>query len=106
MTGTVQPKSPFDDQDAETVAKSLHTAMKGIGTDEKRLIKELCSISNEQRQLVKARYITMYGKALDEHIKSETGGYLEKILVALLRPSYEYEALCIQDAVNVSAGMK
>jgi annexin A7/11 len=46
----------------EETAKSLHKAMRGLGTDEDRLIREIVSHSNAQRQLVKAKYLTLYGK--------------------------------------------
>ena len=46
----------------EQAAKDLKKAMKGIGTDEKRIIKVLCSHSNRDRQELKNNYLTMYGK--------------------------------------------
>lgn len=48
----------------EEAAKSLNKAMKGFGTDEKRLIKEIVSHTNGSRQIIKQKYITMYGKVL------------------------------------------
>jgi len=47
---------------AEEAAKSLRKAMQGLGTDEKRIIKELCSHTLAQRQAIKTEYLTMYGK--------------------------------------------
>ena len=49
-------------QQAEEAAKSLNKSMKGIGTDENRLIKEIVTHSNGARQLIKEKYLTMYGK--------------------------------------------
>jgi hypothetical protein len=46
----------------EEAAKSLNKAMKGIGTDESRLIKEIVSHTNGTRQLIKKQYITLFGK--------------------------------------------
>ena len=46
----------------EEAAKSLNKAMKGFGTDESLLIKEIVSHTNGTRQLIKKQYITMYGK--------------------------------------------
>jgi annexin A7/11 len=59
-------KSEFNAQIAEDVAKSFKTAMKGIGCDEKRIIKEIISLNNEQRQVVKEKYKSMYGHTLEE----------------------------------------
>lgn len=85
---------------AEEVAKSLHKAMKGIGTDEKMLIKNIVSHSNSQRQVIKKTFLTLYGKTLAEAIKSETSGDFRKSLLALLEPTDEYEARCVQEAIK------
>ena len=50
------------DQKVEEAAINLHKAMQGIGTDEKSLIKEIVSHNNAFRQLVKEKYMTLYGK--------------------------------------------
>ena len=50
------------DQQVEDAARSLHKAMAGIGTDEKRLIKEIVTHSNSFRQLIKEKYLNLYGK--------------------------------------------
>ncbi len=46
----------------EDIAKSFRKAMEGLGTDEKRIIKELCSYNLAQRQAIKVEYLKMYGK--------------------------------------------
>lgn len=46
----------------EEACKSLYKSMKGFGTDETRLIKEIVSRPNGVRQLIKRQYVTMYGK--------------------------------------------
>ena len=76
---TAYPKSDFNSQIAESIAKSFKTAMKGIGCDEKRIIKEILSLNNDQRQVVKHAYQTMYGHTLEEDLKSELKGHLEDI---------------------------
>lgn len=94
---TVIAKPSFD---AEATAKSFHTAFKGLGTDEKRVIKELVEHTNEQRQEIKQKYLTMYGKTLEEDLKSELGGELEHVAVALLMPAYEYDARNLRKAIK------
>lgn len=97
---SVTGKAGFSDMAAEEAAKSLKAAMKGVGTDEKRIIKDIIGHSNEQRQLIKQKYLTMYGKALEEDLKSELGGHFEEIVLALLKPHYEYEAENLHHAVH------
>jgi hypothetical protein len=46
----------------EETAKSFHKAMKGFGTDESRIIREIVANSNGQRQEIKKQYQVMYGK--------------------------------------------
>jgi len=53
---------------AEEAAKSLRKAMQGLGTDEKRIIKELCSHTLAQRQAIKTEYLTMYGKVCTQKL--------------------------------------
>ena len=72
----------FTIDQAETVAKSLNKSMKGFGnkkymplffimklkhfkgTDESRLIKEIVSHTSGQRQMIKDKYLAMYGKVI------------------------------------------
>ena len=53
----------------EQACKSLYKSMKGMGTDEGRLIKEIVDHSNGTRQLIKRQYLTMYGKVTLKSIK-------------------------------------
>ena len=85
---------------AEEACKSLNKSMKGIGTDENRLIKEIATHTNGQRQMIKEKYLTMYGKTLEEHIKSEIGGKFLTGVLALLEPTDEFEAKCLRDAIK------
>jgi hypothetical protein len=84
-------KSEFNAQIAEDVAKSFKTAMKGIGCDEKRIIKEILSLNNDQRQTVKHKYQTMYGHTLEEDLKHELKGHLEDIGEKLLKKQTKFD---------------
>ena len=76
--------------------------MQGIGTDEKRIIKEIIGHTNAQRQLIKERYKVMYGKTLEHDLKSELSGDFEDVVIALLEPTVEYEAHCLKKAISVN----
>lgn len=85
---------------AEEAAKSFRKAMKGLGTDEKRIIKEMCTHNLAQRQAIKTVYLTMFGKTLEEDLKSEISGHFLKGVLAMLIPTDEYEATCLREAMK------
>ena len=91
----------MSDNEAENIAKSFKEAMKGFGTDEKRIIKEITQLTNQQRQIVKEKYLAIYGHTLEEDLKSELKGDFEDIVIALLKPRYDYEAECVKKAIKV-----
>ena len=80
------------------------------GTDEDVLIKVLSSHDNEQRQEIRECFKTMYGKDLIDDLKSELGGNLEDVTVAIMEPRILYDAKCLRAAmkvrVKVGMGMK
>ena len=97
-----EPESDTEnDFNPEAIAKSLNKAVKGLGTDEKRIIKELTSHTNEQLQQVKEKYIAMYGKTLKEDLESDLSFNLKKVCVSLLEPKIEYEAHILNKAIHV-----
>ncbi|XP_023218157.1 annexin-B12-like [Centruroides sculpturatus] len=95
--GTIQPSDNFN---SERAAAKLRRAMKGIGTDERIVIDILTNHSNDQRQEIKAKYQSMYGRDLIEDLRAELGGHFEDVCTALLIPKYEYLAECLYRAVK------
>jgi hypothetical protein len=87
--------------DYEEAAKSFHQAMKGIGTDESRIIRELVANKNAKRQEIKKQYLLMYGNELKDDLKSELRGDFETAVLGLLEPIDEYEAAHLKDAIKV-----
>jgi len=94
---TVHPASPFD---ARADADRLHKAMKGLGTDEKGLMEVLCRRTAAQRVQIGQAYKSGYGKDLIAHIKSETSGNFERLLVALCQSSADFLASELHEAVK------
>lgn len=89
VQGTVKPHASFNSrEDAETLRK----AMKGIGTDEKSISHILATRSNAQRQQIKTDYTTLFGKHLEDELKSELSGNYEAAALALLRKPDEFLA--------------
>lgn len=97
LAPTVTPANPFSPADD---AKALRKAMKGFGTDEDTLIQILCHRTNDQIQLIKRDFKTSFGKDLVEDIKSETSGWFEHTLVALLTPRVEFYVQELQRAID------
>uniref|UniRef100_H3D686 Annexin n=1 Tax=Tetraodon nigroviridis TaxID=99883 RepID=H3D686_TETNG len=95
--GSVKPFVSFN---AKQDAELLHKAMKGIGTDEDAILMLLASRSNDQRQQIKAAYKKAYGKDLVSALKSELGGLLESLIVALMTPPIEYDASQLHKALK------
>ncbi|KAJ1565583.1 Annexin A6, partial [Nowakowskiella sp. JEL0078] len=69
---------------AEYDARCLKEAMKGTGTNEKTLIEILSGRVTSELDLIKRSYSVIFHNELEKEIKSETSGYFEKLLVAIL----------------------
>jgi len=84
---------------------ALNAAMKGMGTDEKQLIRVIVCATMKERELIRQAYQEMFDKDLIEHVESETSGDFKGMLVALLEscepedaPDYEGDADVIIDS--------
>ncbi|XP_040118115.1 annexin A13 [Oryx dammah] len=86
--------------DADRDAKKLNKACKGMGTDEAAIIEILSSRTSNERQQIKQKYKTLYGKDLEEVLKSELSGNFEKTALALLDRPDEYAARQLQKAMK------
>ncbi|KAJ1076309.1 hypothetical protein K5549_021146, partial [Capra hircus] len=86
--------------DADRDAKKLNKACKGMGTDEAAIIEILSSRTSSERQQIKQKYKTTYGKDLEEVLKSELSGNFEKAALALLDRPDEYAARQLQKAMK------
>ncbi|XP_066989336.1 annexin A3-like [Macrobrachium rosenbergii] len=65
-------------------AQALNTAIEGLGTDDKALIRILVSRSEIDLASIKREYKIIFNKSLEEDIKGDTSGYYEKMLLAIL----------------------
>jgi hypothetical protein len=74
--------------------------MKGLGTNEAAIIKVLVAHNNAQRQEIRAKYKTLYGKDLIAELKSELGGKLEDAVLALMTPPAQFLARELRHAMK------
>jgi annexin A7/11 len=81
-------------------AAALRKAMKGWGTDEKKLTEIMGNRSNAQLVAIKEAYNTELKRDLIKDIKSETSGHYEDVLVGLLTETAEYDATLVHKAVK------
>jgi annexin A7/11 len=74
--------------------------MKGIGTDEKLLVKIICNRSRQQLQLVEKAFEAKFHKNLKKEIKSETSGWFRKLLIYRFKTPYELKKRTLFKAVK------
>ncbi|XP_024995642.1 annexin D5-like [Cynara cardunculus var. scolymus] len=71
---------------AKYFAKVLRKAMKGLGTDDKTLIRVIVTRAEIDMQYIKVEYRNKYGKSLNDDVHSETSGHYRSFLLTLLGP--------------------
>ncbi len=71
--------------DAGVDADALRKAMKGFGTDENTLIRILSKPDPLQIALLRHSYSHRLGRNLEKDVASETSGYFEECLIAIIR---------------------
>lgn len=76
MLGLLYPMEEF-------LARELRAAMKGLGTDEDCLVEILCTRSNKDIRDIKECYAQVFGRDLENDIKSETSGDFRRILISM-----------------------
>jgi annexin A7/11 len=86
--------------DFRASADILRKAMKGFGTDEVALIRVLAPLDPLQVAAVRETYSKHIGRDLYRDVKSETGGYFEQGLLAIIEGPLMHDAQLLRDAVE------
>ncbi|PNX96621.1 annexin d5-like protein, partial [Trifolium pratense] len=71
---------------AKYFAKVLRKAMKGLGTDDTKLLRVIVTRSEIDLHYIKAEYLKKYKKTLNDAVHSETSGHYRAFLLSLLGP--------------------
>jgi len=85
--------------DLSTAAKELRKAMKGMGTDEAAIIKNIVPFNNSELQQLIDVYRKDIQRDLIPDLKSECGGNFLKVLLSLLTAWDTYDSHLIHDAI-------
>lgn len=64
-------------------ARRVNKAVKGLGTNDKLLIRTICSREGIDMKEVRESYKNLFGKEMVEDIKDDTSGLYQKVLIAL-----------------------
>lgn len=97
MTPSLKHNPNFN---ADQACKDLRAAMKGMGTNEKEVIRVLTSGDASQRSTLDEKYKQMYGKDLVAELKSELSGNFETAAIALLKTPVELDAWYLRRAMK------
>ncbi|KAH0552096.1 hypothetical protein KQX54_005506 [Cotesia glomerata] len=65
-------------------AKQLHKSMKGMGTDDRRLVRLVVTRVEIDMGEIKQAYLQEYGKSLEDAIADDCSGHYKKCLLALI----------------------
>ena len=81
-------------------AQALRKAMKGLGTDEKAIIKVIANRTNAQRLEIKEVYEKTFNRDLIKDLKSELSGNFEDAVLALFVPIIDYDVEQLHKAMK------
>ena len=70
------------------ILQILRKSMKGVGTDDSRLIRVIVTRTEIDMHYIKITYYKKYGKPLTHAVKSDTSGHYKDLLLNLLGSDY------------------
>jgi annexin A7/11 len=83
--------------------KEIYDACAGIGTEEEVLIEVLCTLSNNEINMIRNRYQEIYKKDLEDVLISETSGNFKRLLVSLLNANRDESGEVDEDKAREDA---
>ncbi|XP_073983378.1 annexin B9-like isoform X2 [Rhodnius prolixus] len=67
----------------EFLAKELHHAVSGLGTNEETIVEILCTSTNYDVKCITSAYQNLYGTSLESDLAGDTSGYFRRLLISL-----------------------
>ena len=86
--------------DMTPAANEVRAAMKGMGTDNKTLIRVLAKLDPLQIAGLRQAYTSRIKRDLEKDIKKETSGNYEEALLAIVRGPLLHDVHCIKKAIK------
>jgi annexin A7/11 len=86
--------------DANRDAEELRYAMKGLGTDDSKLINIVTKRHPHELQTIRNTYRTKFNRDLIPDIHAETSGDYREVLEALFQDSIHFDAYCLNRAMK------
>jgi len=86
--------------DPNHIAEELFLAMKGLGTDEKRITNTIAGLSSETIQQAKYAFQAKHGKDLMKELESETSGNYWKLIKGIMTDPVTYDAELLHQAMK------
>ena len=97
---SIEGAEEFNDEIAQKAAKILREAMKGFGTNEKKIINVTNAYNREQRMIISEAFTKEYKRDLIKDLKSELSGKFEKLCLGFWSPAGRYDAEQVYEAVD------
>eukprot|EP00486_Rosalina_sp_Unknown_P001226 CAMPEP_0201565286 /NCGR_PEP_ID=MMETSP0190_2-20130828/4293_1 /ASSEMBLY_ACC=CAM_ASM_000263 /TAXON_ID=37353 /ORGANISM="Rosalina sp." /LENGTH=312 /DNA_ID=CAMNT_0047982605 /DNA_START=34 /DNA_END=969 /DNA_ORIENTATION=+ len=97
---SIEGAAEFDEDVAKKAAKILREAMKGFGTNEKKIINVTNAYNRAQRMIIIDTYTKEIKRDLIKDLKSELSGKFEKMCLGFWMPAGRYDAELVNDAVE------
>ena len=97
----IQPNlPPIDQKKIDADAAALRKAMKGLGTDEKAIIKIIANRTNRERLAMIESFKRQFNRDLLKDLKSELSGKFEDATLALFKDPIEYDCYSLYKAMK------
>merc|ERR1719229_1136402 len=95
---SIEGHADFSGDVAKEAAKTLREAMKGMGTNEKKIINVTNAYNHAQRMIIKETFDQVYKRNLMKDLKSELSGKFEKMVLGFWMDPGRYDAYLIEEA--------